>query len=779
MGTNAPHRVDRAMAFALIALMAGGLWTLFVNGAVPFAGMPTMGQAASMMGYAQAFADQHWYSLHARSFGYPVPTSLATGLPLAWLAGWFVRMGMPTYDAYSAAAAFWLIAGYAGAFQLARALGVKPVLAALAAATWMSLPMTWAHQSYSSLALGMGMLPLYLRSALAQFDMSLASNWRKACSIALFVALCVIALFMDGYTFMMFAVASGIMFAFQVVVARPLGWAAMLKRAVPVYVAGFAGAYFLYIGYMGRSAFAPAPLEFFRAWALDLTFLVKPSEGQFWLWDRLGWSSVRSDATLFGDASVWLTTFGLPLLVSGIACFVAVRRHERRAWLLLAVAIVGLYFSLGPSLKVDAVKADGASGPFMQAQDGVMPTGSAIVSAHVPGFRAMRASYRWEALFLLGMWGLVALGAARARPRQERIWMGVYLLLILSSMPHLGDMWSDYRSYRRDLATIDRDVSVPLASHVHVGSKVFFMPFSNDVMANYLSPRLDVVSYNVGGDKQIEIARDAWPANLQSFAMNRFVIGDVPAIRSALLNHDADAVIIPYFDSLWAAHLWPCPAEARGYSARTLALFAANRSFLCPAQIRAAFKANVEALRQEPLLSVDDQLLFAIVRLKPMYAGEAGRRAAKAMQVSGVHYPLDIIHDGDTAAAVLGGGWHDREPANRWSDRRADITIPVPASCERGGCTAELRLLAFAATPKRPVSVSMTVADLSASKVPAVNETMTDDAVHQVMVPLPEGVNVLTLNLDVPAAASPATLGMSPDPRVLGISLLSIDIRQR
>jgi hypothetical protein len=778
MDTNAPHRIDRPMTFALIALVLGALWTLLVNGAVPFVGMPTMGQAASMMGYAQAFADQHWYAIHARSFGYPVPTSLATGLPLAWLAGWFVRVGMPTYDAYSAAAAFWLTTGYTGAFLLARALGVKPVLAALAAATWMTLPMTWAHQSYSSLALGMAMLPLYLRSALAQFDPPLTSKWRTTCSIALFVALCVIALFMDGYTFMMFAVATGVLFAYQIV-ARPSEWATILRRALPVYVAGFTAAYLLYTGYMGRSAFAPAPIEFFRAWALDLTFLVKPSEGQFWLWDSLGWSSVRSDATLFGDASVWLTTFGLPLLVAGMACFVAVRKYERRAWLLLAVAMVGLYFSLGPTLKVDAVKPEGSSGPFMQSHDGVMPTGSAIVSARVPGFRAMRASYRWEALFLLGMWGLVALGAARARTRQQPVWMGVYVLLIVSSMPHLADMWSDYRSYRRDLAIIDRDVSAPLAAQVQAGSKVFFLPFSNDVMANYLSPRLNVVSYNVGGDKQIEIARGAWPASLQSFAMNRFVIGDVPAVRSALLNHDADAVIIPYFDSLWAAHLWPCPTEAKGYSARTLALFAANRGFLCPTQIRAGYRNNVEALRQDPLLSVDDQPLFAIARLKPVFAGEAGRRAARAIQVSGVHYPVDIVHDGEAASAVLGGGWHDREPSNRWSEKRANITIPVPATCERGGCAAELRLLAFAATPKRPVSVSMTVADLEARIIPAVNETMTDAAIHLVMVPIPEGVNVLTLNVDVPAAASPAALGMSSDPRVLGISLLGIDIRER
>ncbi|MFC4525307.1 hypothetical protein ISN76_03565 [Dyella halodurans] len=616
VGTNNIRRVDRHNVFVMLALAAGALWALLINGAVPFLGMPTMGQAASMMGYAQAFADQHWYSLHARSFGYPVATSLATGLPLAWLAGWFVRLGMQASDAYAAAAAFWLVSAYLGAYRLARALGATSAIGVLAAVTWMSLPMIWAHQSYSSLALGMALLPLYLSSAFALFDISKASLWRRVFCIVAFVALCVIALFMDGYTFMMFAVASAVLFAFRLI-AHPSSWLVTARGALPAYVLGFAGAYLLYTGYIGRSAFSPAPLAFFRGWALDLIFLIKPPQGEFWLWDWLGWVGVRSDSKFFGDASVWLTTFALPMSILGLGCFLAVRKQDGRAWVLLVVALLGLYMSLGPSLKYGAIKPDGASGPFMEAASGVMPTGNAFVSEHVPGFRAMRAAYRWEALFLLGMWGLVVMGSARVRSRHSWAWTIVYLLLIVSSMPHLMDMWRDYRSYRRDLATIDHDLARPLAARLRPGSRIFFLPFSNDVMANYLSPKLGVVSYNVGGDKQIEIARDQWPANLQKFAMNRFDTGDLPAIRATLLHHEADAMVIPYFDSLWAAHLWPCVDQARGYSARTLALFAANPGFLCPVQIKAAYAEQVKALRQDPLLSVDEQPLFVIVTLKP------------------------------------------------------------------------------------------------------------------------------------------------------------------
>jgi hypothetical protein len=768
------QRDKRKLAFAIIALFIGALWSLLVNGAVPFVGMPTMGQAASMMGYAQAFADQHWYSLHARSFGFPVPTSLATGLPLAWLAGWFVRVGLRTSDAYTMAAAFWLIVGYIGACRLAKLLGATTVVAALSAAAWMTLPMVWAHQSYSSLALGMALLPLYFFSAFALFDFSTLCLLRRIWVVTLFVGLCLTALFMDGYTFMMFAVAGAGVFIWQIVTRR-ISWRCAAITALPTYLVGYAGAYLLYTAYMGRSAFSPATLDFFRAWGLDLIFLLKPSQGEFWLWDTLGWSSIRSDSVYFGDASVWLTTFALPLAVIGLVCFFVVRKGDPRAWLLLAVAFFGLYMSLGPSLKADAVKPDGVTGPFMQAGSGVMPTGNGIISEHVPGFRAMRASYRWEAMFLLGMWGLVILGAGRSR-RYEWAWIGIYVLMITASTPHLDEMWRDYRSYRRDLATIDSEIATPLAAKLHVGSKVFFVPFNNDVMANYLSPKLGVVSYNVGGDKQIEIARERWPANIRAFAMSRFDAGDVRSIREALLDGDADAVIIPYFDSLWAAHLWPCVAEARGYSKRTLALFGANRAFLCPEQIKAAYAANVDALHRDEFLSVDDQPLFAIVTLRLPYATAEHRRTPKVDSLVGLRYPFDVIGEGRAASSVLGEGWNDVEPANRWSSDRSFLKVPVPERCRSGGCAVKLQLIAFAATPRRPVSVHVTMQEASDVALPPVAATWADESLHTLSIPLPAGLSVANLRLDVPAAVSPAELGMSADARVLGVSLHSIDV---
>jgi hypothetical protein len=766
--------VSRHSIVVMGLFAAGLLWSLFVNGAVPMLATPTLGQAASMMGYAQSFANQHWYSLHAHAFGYPVATALATGLPLAWVAGWAVRLGAGAADAYSLATALWITVGYVGAHRFARMCGARAYLPALSAAAWMSLPMVWAHQGYSSLGLGLAMLPLYVSSAMAVLDSGAVRLPQRFPVAVWFIGLCLVAIFMDGYTFMMFGVAAAILFVFRLATDHQ-GRVHLLKFAVPVYVVGFIAAFLVYSHYVGRSGFESAPLDFFRGWGLDVTFLGMPPSGEFWLWDGLGWAQPRSEARYFGDASVWTTTFALPLAVAGIYCMFSTRKRDARMWALLAIAVFGFYMALGPTLKINSVKPETTADQSMPAHMGLMPTGNALLSEYLPGFRNMRASYRWEALFLLGMWGLIAVRAGRATPVRTWPWGVMYVVLIVSSMPHLLAQWNDYRNFHRDFTTIDRDVAAPLAARIPPGSRVFFVPYTNDVMVNYLSPKLGIVAYNVGGDKQIDIARSQWPVHLRQFEMNRFDETDVSRIRTVLLDGDVDVVVVPYFNSLWAAHLWPCVAEAKGYSEYLLDIFRPRGDFLCPSQIRTNDVAKIAALSGDEYLHVDNQPLFALVTLKREYASEAGRQRARARLLSGVTYPLDVVGDAKSAGLVLGEGWNSPEPVNRWSQSKAELTLPMPSSCVENGCKAVFRFITFAASPTRPVEVSLTMANRPAVKT---SVTLVDEAEHELVLAIPKGVGVVTVNLDVPAAVSPAVLGMSSDGRVLGISLKRIDLQR-
>ncbi|UPG91122.1 hypothetical protein L2Y96_04905 [Luteibacter aegosomaticola] len=757
----------------LVGLLAGVLWSLMVNGAVPGVGTPTLGQAMSMMGYAQAFADQHWYAIHARSFGYPVPMSLATGLPLAWVAGWFLRFGFYAADAYAATIAFWLVVAFFGAWKLAMRLGLRAGLSILAAATWLSTPMVWAHQGYSSLALGMAMLPFYTWTAVLAGGVIGPTRRYQMSVAALFLATCSLALFMDGYTFMMFAVVAGLLWISRVAAASTRGSA--LRYTLPVYLVGFGGAYFIYTRFMGVSAFEPAPLDFFRGWGLDVLFLGKPPTGEFWLWDALGWHGVRNETLFYGDASVWNTSFILPLLLaSGISVLVLGRR-DRRVWPLLAIAVFGLYMAFGPTLKAGSTKPTATLNQNMPVSEGRIPTGNAFIYAHIPGFKSMRATYRWEALTFLGLWAIVALGAARS-PRRG-LWAATYIAIIAALLPHLGTQWGDYRTFRTAFKRIDSELAEPLSAQVSAGSRVFFMPWNNDVMANYLSPKLHVTSYNVGGDKQLKIASAAWPLSMASFSLNRFTVDDVPAARELLFSGDVDAIIVPYFNSLYAAHVWPCLAEAKGYSAGTLALFESRADFLCPAEIRAGFAPAMAALHADPMLAITETPLFAVIKLLPKGRGVNGRAHALALRVAGITLPVDVATQQDMADRIFGLGWHHREPLSRWSTGRATLSLPEPEACRLTGCVAQLTLAAFAANTARPVTLRISATGSTADATSPVR--FVDDVPHVVNVPLPVGQDAVSLTLEVDGATSPAALGMSVDARVLGVSLTRINVIAR
>lgn len=754
--------------WTLLALVVGVGWTLVINGAVPWLATPTVGQAASMLGYAQSFADQHWYTIHARSFGFPVPAALATGLPLAVVAGWFLRAGMASADAYSAAAAIWLIAGFLGAWSLARRLGVRPWVAAFAAATWMSMPMVWGHQGYSSLAMGMGMLPLYAWSALQLFRVAHASAWPARATAALvFIALCIVALFMDGYTFMMFAIAASLGYVYR------LGSSPHVRRDVlfvtPVYVVGFAGAYALYTVFVGRSAFDPASLDSFRGWGVDLLFMAKPTAGELWAWDSLGWARERSQSLFYGDASVWTTTFAVPLTIAALGCLMSLRLRDRRIWPWLLIAAFGFYMALGPTIKLGATKPPGMTDTTMPASVGGLPTGNAVLSEHVPGFRNMRAAYRWEALFLLGLWAVVALRAGRGS--RGFPWAVVYAVIVVLSIPGLRSQWMDYTLFHRDLGRIDHEVAVPLAGQLAPGSLVFFAPWTNDIVATYVVPKAHLVTYNVSGDKQMDIARAGWPARIASFALGHFDASDASAIRNTLLEHQADAVVVPFFDGFTSVHVWPCVADSHGYSAYQLSL-ASQLGVRCPAELRAAYAPGLAALGADPLLDVKEQARFALVHLRPEYTGHAGYQRALAEMVSDVSFPLDVVADVNHADKLLYEGWYGSDPTTRWSTGHASVLLPVTEACMQSGCMARLTVAGFAASPQRPL-VLRAKAD---GAQPETEITLTDGTSHVIQLPLPVGRPVVKVQLDVPQATSPAALGMSSDPRVLGISLSRIEI---
>ena len=77
------------------------------------------------------------------------------------------------------------------------------------------MPVVWYHHGYSMLALGIALLPFYFYCSVRVLD-----HPRSIANFILFQFACLVAVFMDGYTYMMFAVATGFAFLFSMLQIR-------------------------------------------------------------------------------------------------------------------------------------------------------------------------------------------------------------------------------------------------------------------------------------------------------------------------------------------------------------------------------------------------------------------------------------------------------------------------------------------------------------------------------------------------------------------------------
>ncbi len=566
------------------------------------------------MGFAESFSHGPIWQVRADDFGIPQPAAIAFGLAGAWPASLLLRLGLPTADAYTTMVAWWLAVSYWGAYRLGRILGGSHRIAVLGGVSWLTMPVVWAHAHYSQLALGIALLPLYLVPALSMSAAACASRRGRFATTAAVTAL--IAVFMDGYTFMMLACASTVLLVGTALTQRRRR-SDILRFALPVQLTALASAYALYSAYIGDSGFEAHSLDAFRAYSLDPTYIWFPQRGMAW-WSDITGLSINHDATqLYGDASVWTTTFAAPTVIAGVAAWWWGRTTSHLHLLLLLVAMGSFYLALGPSLKLAATRPADAPYYRMPANEARLPTGTGFVSEHLPGFDVMRASYRWLALCLLALWLLVLLRSIHSTGRSRRLWTAVLAAIAVLNVPDLPRKLDHARVDRSGIARLDETIIPELKRSVS-GQRVLFAPWGNDFLANYLAPRAGFQAFNIGGDKNLTIAQSHWPSLV--FAIGRD-LADVRAgaIQRLLGSGTADAVILPYFSLPAAARGWPCglrqalwvPDLSHEKLAETSCLVS-NRRHLRPL---------LETLQDREALTVSEMSYFAVVRSRTTAVG--------------------------------------------------------------------------------------------------------------------------------------------------------------
>jgi hypothetical protein len=216
------------------------------------------------------------------------------------------------------------------------------------------------------------------------------------------------------------------------------------------------------------------------------------------------------------------------------------------------------FFSTRPAEFIAA----GQMSPIMSAELAVAPTGSAWISEYLPGFKNMRAAYRWSALGIFGLWFLILLWLAREEAKFRRSCaLALTALLLLFNLPDPVESWRSYTSNRNMFLAIDRDIRDDMREVLRPGEKVAFLPYRNDFLVNYLAPSLEIEAYNVGGDKNLFEAWESWPPLMRDFRMAQVDTGFTRRVASLLAKQEADAVVLPYIDMLWAAHSWPAKTE--------------------------------------------------------------------------------------------------------------------------------------------------------------------------------------------------------------------------
>lgn len=581
----------------LISLILFAL-LLSLYGAIPFLMMPTLSTAVWTLGFSQSFLNQSLLSIYANNFGFPHPAAIAFGLAGAYPCALLMALGFPAADAYSMMFVIWLALAFWGAYRLGLSLGLTEMLSLLTTVLWLSLPIVYLHVTYSMLALGIALLPFYFWMSIRLFYIVQAKQRWTFFYIALGYSLtCLIAVFMDGYSFMMFATGSSFLATYLFFRIREKR-AYFLKFALPVHFFAFSLAVLLYVFYIGRFSYPHSPLDYFRAYGIDLSFLLRPTQGIYWLWDCLHFSVTRSINQFFGSPILWETTFSLPFILLGGIAWWKTRKINILATGLLLMSLFGLWLAMGPSIKINSIKPNSWVPREMPHKNALIPTGNALISKYLPGFQEMREAYRWMALCLLGLWILQLIFLAQmqknSRYRSSRIVI-LLLILIIANLPHLHTTWRHYLQYRKSFHQIDQELVAPLSSDLFKGNKVAFLPYRNDYLLNYVSAATQIRAYNIGGDKNLNEAHHYWPNLMQRFSSNYIDPFATYRILLLLATGQADAIILPYVIVLWGSEYWYFPV------------------------FRGAVEPVIEALQKLPWVDVQKRKHYAIVKLKPFF----------------------------------------------------------------------------------------------------------------------------------------------------------------
>lgn len=751
-----PPLTRRVRVRDALLLLSCLVFVYLVYGSVPFTMLGHLGIVEWQIGFAQSLATGGFLS-YPSHMGYPFGAPIVFGASYAYLQALLLKLlPLSGIDSYGLTSMIFLTFAFWGAVGLSRRFGAGRVLSYVMAASYLSSPFLILHASYAALAYGMAMLPAYAYLTLVCFSvvMDTAARPRKRFLHGLgFIAGVVFALFLDGYTYVMFFVL-GIFFVVHASLGNGAATRLPLARlawAGALYVLAFGTAYVL------MKAYVPALDELrlqnadvFRSMGLDLYFVLHPGSGVHWLANSFGLTVEYDAGRHYGDASLAIGSYlGLSLVILLLGLF-----HSRLAprWRGLAVLLLAFSFllSLGPSLKYDArrLDVDVPGKPInqyhMPREAGVFDFGLDRAYESVPGIKNMRATYRWHALTLFFIWFLAVAFLARLNEDGRRgLMFALLLVYVIDRVPDPFFVIDRARKYHAYAETMTRDVILEMGKYLKPGEIIYFWPSGNDFFANYAASMLGVRAYNVGGDKNMDIARAHWPIELLAVEQGECLTGNLHALAG---SGRLDTIIAPKF-SMWMDVSLPWP--------------------LAPEIVR----RHEHAFRAGPLNSAE----FDIRESRYFYVLKSlvGNARSRAFLDPGrnLYWSTDAATGGNDCLLRGKEGFSQPENWGTWTmaDRaRFEVNLGHKAVAP---LDLEFEWLGFT-TREQPVrTASLYVSGVLVKRLE--HRYGAPPAVDRVALPddLVAGKTRLPIEIVIDRPQSPKELGMSEDPRMLGVAL--------
>lgn len=526
--------------------------TLIIHGSLPFLTTPTFQQVLTQQGFAKSFANSQFPFIFANNFGYPTPMPISFGLPAMLLSSLFSRLGYSSPDSYTLSTTIFLIIGFLGAQKWAKLFFNKNI-ASVSALLWTSQPIIWYHQEYSSLAIGFVLIPTYCFIVYNFINKRLDNSEKVINSITLLTLTTVISLFMDGYTFVMFFTFSFLCWLFL-----SLYRDFYLKRIILVsdsfkkflaLLFSFTIPVILYSIYFPEVSSISFEMDYYRTGGLDLSFLILPTVGTNFIGDIVGFSISRSLVEQFGDQSVYLSTYSFPLIIFFIlALFVFIKNKNPVVLFFIVLSIVSIYLSLGPSLKINSTKPYPQISQLMTEEYALFPTGNEIIYQYLPGFKTMRVTFRWLAMFTFSSWTIVMIFLSSLKFKSKNIFQFIILiLLIVSYLPYLPERLNKQVINRNQLIELEEIFVPKVANQVTSDEVIIFIPMTNDFAANFISSYGNFRTYNVGSDKSLDFASQNWPDRIINIdkQFKDSTNFDIDSVLESLKKNEI--IIVPFF----------------------------------------------------------------------------------------------------------------------------------------------------------------------------------------------------------------------------------------